>query len=98
MNLVHLHAGSDRGKCAGCRAFFEQHPEMADPKLVDRYATEMLVAQEGEFTEAEVVARYVRAVGGDELFTAALEERLKKDLPAEPLGRLLRARKVLRGE
>ena len=96
--LAHLYSGSDGANCAKCKAFFEANPEMVDPALVDEYATALLGAQEGGFELAETVAEYVRRVGGGERFLAAIEERLRKDLPAEALGKLLRARKVLRPE
>jgi tetratricopeptide (TPR) repeat protein len=96
--LVHLHAGSDRATCAGCRTWFEQHPSAYDPALVDRYATELLLATRATCEHAELMARYVRGVGGGPRFAAALADLLAEDLPAEPLGRLLRAQRVLRGE
>ncbi len=96
--LAHLHAGSDRANCEQCRSFFAANPELIDAALVDQYATDLLAAQEGSFKGAEMVATYVLRVGGGERFLAGIEQRLRQDLPAEVLGRLWRAKKVLRPE
>lgn len=96
LNLAYLHAGSDPD-CADCRAWFERHPELVDAALVDEYATRLLDAQAPDFVLAEVVAGYVRRVGGGAKFAAAVASHLERDLPAEALGRLLRARRVLEG-
>lgn len=92
--LVHLHTGSDL-KCEQCRAWFAAHPEMLDGKLAEPHAIALLDARDG-LSSAEHVAHYLRRVGGGDAFVAAIDERLRQDLPPQSLGLLLRARKILR--
>ncbi len=98
LNLVYLHAGSDREHCEQCRACFESHPELLDAQRADEYATSMLTAEEGDFATIERAARIVRGVGSGRLLLAGIDARLAEDLPAIALGRLMRARKALRAE
>lgn len=93
-NLVYLHTGSDP-QCAECQAYFAAHPALLDGDLAARYAIALLDARDG-LLGLEDAARYLRRTGSGDAFVAALDARLRRDLPAQSLGLLLRARKILR--
>jgi tetratricopeptide (TPR) repeat protein len=92
--LVYLHTGSDVD-CARCKAWFAAHPQALDPAFAESSAIAMLDARDS-LRRLEAVAGYLLRARAGERFVAAIDERLRQDLPAATLGLLLRARKVLR--
>jgi len=93
-SLVYLHTGSDVD-CGQCRAWFQAHPETLDAARAESCAIALLDARDG-LRNLERIAGYLRRAKTGDAFVAAIDERLRKDLPPASLGLLLRARKVLR--
>ncbi|MBL8750441.1 MAG: protein kinase [Planctomycetes bacterium] len=95
LNLIYLRTGSDSEGCARCRACFQTDPGLADPDAAEQDALRLLNAEEGRYTSLELAASYLGRTNHAAALLAAIDERLQRDLPAEPLGRLVRARRIL---
>ena len=86
--LSYEEAFAELRRCAGTQF---------DPDLVERYALEALWSDPGDYRYVEPFAHYVTRAGRAEGFLEEVEALLEEDLEEAALGRLVRARKVLRG-
>ncbi|MEQ1632496.1 MAG: protein kinase [Planctomycetota bacterium] len=95
-HLAFLLAGSKRATCPECEAFYRSNPTYLAPAEVEQLALRVLEIQAGSFDHVVPICEIVQQSGRTAAVLERVEAHLAEDLSVEALGRLAKARNLLR--